>query len=89
VVTPPGSSARGVSDGLELHRARSEGRVLLLGRSSLAPFVLAASTLAGVAGAVLALLPAVVRRRPAGRLGPRRAEEVVATSDAADEPLAP
>jgi hypothetical protein len=50
--------------------------------------VLAVTTVAAVAGAVLALLPAVVRRRPAGRLEPRRAEDG-AGSDTASEPLVP
>ena len=56
-----------------------------LGRSALAPVVLALTTLAGLAGATLALLPAAMKRRPAGRLGPRSAPPDVDTDS---EPLA-
>jgi hypothetical protein len=54
---------------------RREPRAVLIGRSAAAPLALAVRTLAGIAGAVLALLPAAVGRGPAGRLGPRRAGE--------------
>jgi hypothetical protein len=51
--------------------------------------VLAATTIAAIAGAVLALLPAVVRRRPVGRLGAPRSDDGAPAADAASEPLAP
>jgi hypothetical protein len=52
---------------------RRERRAVLLGRSATGALTLALSTIAGIAGAVLALLPAAAGRGPAGRLGPRRA----------------
>jgi hypothetical protein len=64
--------------------------LLVLGRSTLAPLALAITTVAGVAGAVLALLPAAVQRRPAGRAGSRRDDDGAAPeTEAAGEPLAP
>jgi hypothetical protein len=55
-----------------------------------APLLLAVTTVAALTGAVLALLPAAVRRRPAGRLGARAEDGADRTADrAASEPLAP
>lgn len=66
---------------------RPERRAVLLGRSAAAPVLLALTTVAAVASAVLALLPAAVRARPAGRAGPEGAAEEGAPA-AAREPLA-
>ena len=66
-------------------RQAPERSVAFAGRSVVAPVVLALTTLVGLAGAVLALLPAALRRRPAGRLGPRSAPQDV---DTESEPLA-
>jgi hypothetical protein len=52
-----------------------------------APLLLALTTVAALTGAVLALLPAAVRRRPAGRLGARAEDGAVDRT--ASEPLAP
>jgi hypothetical protein len=73
---------------------RPDGRVLLAARAAAAPVVLAATTIAALAGAVLALLPAVLRGRPEGRRGRRSVEVVLApseseaTTDTASEPIA-
>ncbi|HEX9243492.1 MAG TPA: hypothetical protein VF875_13705 [Anaeromyxobacter sp.] len=64
---PGAAPAEGLPEG------RRERRAVLLGRSAAGPLSLALSTVAGIAGAVLALLPAAVVRRPAGRFGPRGA----------------
>jgi hypothetical protein len=73
---------------------RPDGRVLLAARAAAAPILLAVSTVAAVAGAALALLPAAFRGRPAGR-PPRRSVEVVlapperaASDDTVSEPIA-
>jgi hypothetical protein len=65
---------------------RRERRAILLGRSAAAPIALALSTIAGIAGAVVALLPAAVGRRPSGRFGPRRAGEFDAPAPDPAEP---
>jgi phosphopantothenate synthetase len=73
---------------------RSDGRVLLAARAAVAPILLAATTVAAVAGAVLALLPALFRGRPAARAARRNVEMVIApperaaSSDTASEPIA-
>jgi hypothetical protein len=64
---------------------RAPERPNFAGRSAVAPVVLAFTTVAGLLGAILALLPAAMRRRPAGRLGPRSAPADSATYR---EPLA-
>jgi hypothetical protein len=66
---------------------RRPGRAKLLARAASAPVLLAATTLAAVASAVLALLPAAVRRRPAGRAEARGGAEAAAP-DPASEPVA-
>jgi hypothetical protein len=65
---------------------RQERRAILLGRSAAAPISLALSTIAGIAGAVLALLPAAVGRKPSGRFDPRRAGEFGAPAANPAEP---
>ena len=61
------------------------GRALLL-RSAAAPVLLAFATVGAVASAVLALLPAAFRHRPAGRLEARGG--VAAAPEPTGEPLA-
>jgi hypothetical protein len=104
-VTPWGSPARGapVQGSAAPERRDDEVRAVLLGRSVAAPLLLAFTTVAAVAGAVLALLPAALRRRPAGRLAPRRVaagrragapgdrlgDDAGARAQPASEPLSP
>lgn len=87
---PRGSPARGAPGDAAPRRREPPAtrRALPLGRPVFAPVVLAATTVFAVAGAVLALLPAALRRRPHGRLGPRRADDGTAAG-AASEPIAP
>ncbi len=86
-VTRWGSPVRRAPPDVSMSEARPEGRLLLAVRSAAAPVVLAVTTVAALAGAVLALLPAAVRGRPAGRVGPKDVEDAP-DSDTAGEPLA-
>jgi hypothetical protein len=86
-----GSSGGGAPADPALSTQRPEPRAVLLGRSAVAPVVLAFTTVAGFAGAVLALFPAALRRRPAGRAEPRAADEGAGAgggAEAASEPIA-
>jgi hypothetical protein len=85
-VTRWGSPAPGAAPPPGVPEGRGERRAGLLGRSATAPIALALRTVAGLAGAVLALLPAAVGRGPAGRLGPHRAD---APGGAREEPVGP
>lgn len=83
MTTRAGSARVAAVDG-DARRA-AERRAVVLGRSFVAPVALAATTVAAVAAAVLALLPAAVRRRPVGR----RVEDPAALSGTAGEPVTP
>jgi hypothetical protein len=78
-----------VADDPSAKQERPQPRAVALGRSATAPVVLALSTVAALAGAILALLPTLLRRRPAGRLGPRRNDDDAAGREATTDPLAP
>ena len=84
-----GSPAPGAAPPPGVPEGRGERRAGLLGRSAAGPIALALRTVAGLAGAVLALLPAAVGRKPSGRFGPRRAGEFAApAADPAEPPPA-
>jgi hypothetical protein len=51
--------------------------------------LLAFTSVAALAGAVLALLPTLARRRPVGRVGARRAEDGASERDVTTDPLIP
>ena len=82
-----GSPASGAPAELGSGGQRRPSRALLLGRAASAPILLAFTTMAAVASAVVALLPAAVRRRPAGRLEARVSPDAAAP-EPASEPLA-
>jgi len=88
-LTPTSSPARGVVDELSAKQERPQPRAVALGRSATAPVVLALSTAAALAGAVLALLPTLLRRRPAGRFGPGRSDDAAGEREATTDPLVP
>jgi hypothetical protein len=86
-VTRWGSPVSGEPAELEPGGRRSPGRALDVGQSaSSAPILLAFTTVAAVFAATLALLPAALRRRPAGRVEARG--DVDVAPDPASEPLA-
>ena len=89
-----GSPVQGAPTDANMIEERPDGRALLAARAAAAPILLAVHTVAALAGAVLALLPAAIRGRPAGR-PPRRNVEVViappdraASDDTVSEPIA-
>ena len=89
-----GSPVHGAPADASMFEERPDGRVLLAVRAAAAPVLLAVTTVAALAGAVLALLPAAFRGRPEGR-PPRRNVEVVlapperaASDDTVSEPIA-
>jgi hypothetical protein len=86
-VTRWGSPEPGAAPADGLPEGRRERRAVLLGRSAAGSVALAVRTVAGIVGAVLALLPAAMGRRPAGRLGPRRADAPGASPEPADPSL--
>ena len=73
-----------------LSEERPEGRAVVLGRSVFASAALAFGTIAGLAGAVLALLPAAMRRGPIGRTAQPRVNHTVGDTvpETASEPAA-
>ena len=83
-MTRGGSPARGGAPAPGVPDVGGERRALLVGRAVAASVGLALRTVAAIAGAALALLPAAVGRGPAGRLGPRRAG--APGGDAREEP---
>jgi hypothetical protein len=84
-VTRGGTPAAGALPRAALGEERRERRAVLLGRSAAAPVALALRTIAGIAAAVVALLPAALGRRP-GRLGSHRAGAIAASGAEPAEP---
>jgi hypothetical protein len=88
-LTSSSSPARGAPEEPSARRERPQLRAVEFGRSAAAPVILAFTTIAALAGAVLALLPTLGRRRPVGRLGVRPTDDAGGDREATTDPLAP
>ena len=80
---------RGAAEDPSARRERPQPRLAELGRSATGPLILAVTTIAALAGAVLALLPTLGRGRPVGRFGPRPAGDAAGDDRATTDPLTP